>query len=156
MGKFDDMCEGVIKSLLGAAMLAGASASAHGVDQAFLKALANVETRNNPDAVGDVKMKNKAYGKYQIRQPAVDDVNRAFGTSYRAEDGRDPAKADDIASKYLDVLEKSWKRANPGKKPTPIDLARMWNGGPTGYAKENTEDYGRRFAAALSRVKSGK
>lgn len=46
----------------------------------MLMAMARVETNYN-DVIGDKHLKNKAYGALQMRQPAVDDVNRIYGFS---------------------------------------------------------------------------
>jgi soluble lytic murein transglycosylase-like protein len=48
----------------------------------IVKGIGRVETEGSVapvNAVGDLKLKNRAYGIYQLRQPAVDDVNRVFG-----------------------------------------------------------------------------
>lgn len=118
--------------------------SAIAADDIFLKTLAEVESKNNPSAIGDLHLKNHAYGLFQMRAPAVLDVNRAFKTNYIAKDALDPVKAKDMASKYLSILKKKYE-GETGKKVTPLILAKMWNGGPNGYDKASTKAYGKTF-----------
>lgn len=44
--------------------------------EALLDAIAQTESGNNPQAIGDRGLKNPAYGAYQMRRPAYDDVMR--------------------------------------------------------------------------------
>ena len=137
------------RAVITAAALALASVKA---DASFLKALGKIESNNNPAAVGDVGRKNRAYGLYQMRLPAVTDVNSAFGTAYRPEDALDPAKAVEMAQKYLAVVYAGFKRRE-GRAPNPVELARMWNGGPLGCKKESTVEYGIKFNRAYIEAK---
>ncbi len=52
----------------------------------LIDALIMVESGGDDNAVGDKTLVHKAYGCLQIRQPYMDDVNVALGTSYRAQD----------------------------------------------------------------------
>jgi hypothetical protein len=106
----------------------------------LIKALALWESQgDNDQAIGDKKLANKAYGNLQIRQPCVDDVNRKFGTNYRAEDclGNKELSAW-ICREYINMYatEKRLKHT-----PTDQDKARIWNGGPNGYKKPSTVSY---------------
>lgn len=44
--------------------------------EALLNAIAQVESGNNPQAIGDQDLKYPAYGAYQMRYPAYQDVVR--------------------------------------------------------------------------------
>lgn len=110
----------------------------------FFKALASIESNNNPNAVGDMHLAHHAYGIYQIRQPAVDDVNRVFGSSYKAEDAVRPAVAAFLASRYCLLLAKWW-RSHHTEELTPVLLARMWNGGYKGAERDCTLEYAEKF-----------
>ena len=50
----------------------------YNIDPSVVIAIGQVESRSR-NLVGDKHMKNKAYGYFQIRQPAVDEVNKKFG-----------------------------------------------------------------------------
>ena len=119
--------------------------SAISADDVFLKTLAEVESKNNPSAIGDLHLKEHAYGLFQMRKPAVLDVNNTFGTKYAPKDALNVEKAKDMAIKYLSILKQRYE-SNTGKKATPIVLAMMWNGGPNGYKKTSTKNYGKNFA----------
>lgn len=82
---------------------------------------------------------NKAYGALQIRQPAVDDVNRVFGTHYKAQDCLgNRGLSIWIFNRYMDIY------ATPkqiGRPVTDQDRMRIWNGGPKGWFKDSTVSY---------------
>jgi soluble lytic murein transglycosylase-like protein len=90
----------------------------------ILAVLMSIETggeRHPATAVGD---NGKAIGILQIHKSVVTDVNARYGTHYVwPADCKDPAKSKDIATKYLTMY---------GKGKTPVQLARIWNGGPEG------------------------
>lgn len=114
-------------------------------------------------AVGDLKLRHKAYGRYQIRQPYVTDVNNRFGTKYRAEECLgNPELSRWIVVKYLEIYATERKL---GRKPTLQDVVKIHNGGPNGWkpfdpnssTKEQnlakaTEIYWRKFQAAQAKV----
>lgn len=52
--------------------------SKHDLDYKDILAIAEVETRTK-NLIGDKHLVNKAYGYFQIRQIAVDEVNRIYG-----------------------------------------------------------------------------
>ena len=58
----------------------------------FFEAVAQVESGGNDWLIGDKHLRQKAYGRYQIRQPVCDDYNRAHKTNIRAADLRGQAK----------------------------------------------------------------
>ena len=132
------------KAMVIAAALTVANASP-AASEVFMRALSKLESNNNPKAIGDKHLKNHAYGLYQMRQPAVDDVNRCFKTTYKAEDMLNPVIARDAAQKYLTLLSNYWIKRNKNKPLTPNILARLWNGGYTGDNRETTLSYEKKF-----------
>jgi hypothetical protein len=113
----------------------------------ILTALMWVESKNDDNAIGDKHMANKAYGVLQIRQPCVDDVNRRYGTSYKAEQCLGNRKLSMwIFEKYISMYATSQRL---GRKPTYEDIARIWNGGPNGHKKPTTDHYWEKTERAL-------
>ncbi|MEK9201602.1 MAG: hypothetical protein AAB944_01385 [Patescibacteria group bacterium] len=113
----------------------------------LIQALIQQESTNNDYAIGDKNLKNPAYGPLQVRKPVIEDVNRRHGTNYRAEDCLGNR---DLSIKILHLyvaIYATQKRL--GRKPTPEDLARIWNGGPNGYKKEVTVKYWRKVQEYL-------
>lgn len=100
-------------------------------DDALLAAMILVESGGNDFAVGDRNLRRKAYGCLQIRQPVCRDVNRHYGTKYRAKQTLGNRQLSiKICRLYLGI----W--ATPerlGRQSTRRDLARIWNGGPNGW-----------------------
>lgn len=87
------------------------------------------------NVIGD---NGRAIGPLQIHAAAVEDVNRAFGTTYRHADMGDRAKASAVFDRYL------WLYAQPGRigrAVTSEDRARIWNGGPDGWRMKATAAY---------------
>jgi hypothetical protein len=110
----------------------------------LIPAIAEKETGHLPEnkrdrAIGD---RGKAYGRYQVHEEAVLDVNKIYKTNYTHKDMFNPAKARDVLVKYLAYWGKHNKKEN-GIPPTHKNLAAMWNGGPNGWKKEAARDYAR-------------
>ncbi len=98
-----------------------------------------VESSNNIWAIGDKNLSEPAYGSHQIRQPVCDDVNRHFGTKYRAEQMLGNRK---LSEKVCELYLSIWAtEARIGRKVTDQDRARIWNGGPKGWQKKSTLGY---------------
>lgn len=90
----------------------------------LVEALIQVESSGNIYALGDLKLVDKAYGCLQIRQPVCDDVNKAFGTKYKAQDMLGNKELSVwVFTKYMEIY---------GKDCTDEQKARMWNSGPSG------------------------
>ncbi len=122
-------------------------------DSKLLFALISVESGGDDNAVGDLLLSNKAYGCLQIRQPAVDDYNRANNTFHKAEDCRgNRSLSVSICKWYLGHYATS-KRL--GRTPTDEDRARIWNGGPNGHRKPSTESYWAKVKKALAKQREG-
>lgn len=105
----------------------------------LVDALIIVESNGNDFAVGDLNLKDKAYGCLQIRQPVCDDINRAFGTSYKADQMLGNRELSIwVFNKYMEL----WAtKQNVGGDVTDEHRARIWNGGPKGYKKTATVAY---------------
>lgn len=105
----------------------------------LIAALVEVESHGNDRAIGDRHMKDKAYGSLQIRKPCVDDVNQRLGTKHRPEDM--------LGNRSLSVLvcrtylERYATKKALGREPSFEDMARIWNGGPSGWRKQSTLGY---------------
>ncbi len=106
----------------------------------MLTALIAVESSGNDRAIGDG---GRSHGCLQIGKAVVEDVNR-FRAKYRLspftfpDDCYDREKAKTICRDYMKIYCTP-KRL--GRQPTFEDVARMWNGGPTGHRKKATEKY---------------
>lgn len=109
------------------------------VPDRLIAALIKVESNGNDKAIGDRHLSEKAYGPLQIRKPCVDDVNRRYGTKIRAEQLHgNRALSIWVCHKYIEMYATS-KRL--GREPSLQDMARIWNGGPTGYKRPTTLQY---------------
>jgi hypothetical protein len=110
----------------------------------LVQAMIFVESTNNDSKIGDPKLKNKAYGPLQVRQLACDDVNKAFGTHYRAKDCLgNRSLSIEILTKYSSM----WKKENIISYE---QIARRWNGGgPHGDEKTSTIEYWQKVLKAL-------
>ena len=114
------------------------------VPQTLVDAMIKWECRGkwakDPDhAIGDRRLTNKAYGCLQIRQPYVDDVNKRFHTSYKAEGclgNRELSLW--IFQRYMEIYS---TRKRLGHDPTFEDIAKIHNGGLNGWKEASTEEY---------------
>ena len=95
----------------------------------LISALMIVESRNNDLAIGD---QGRAIGCLQIHKAVVLDVNRITGSHYRHQDMTNRAQARAVCQAYL---------THYGRGATTEQLARRWNGGPTGDRKTATVAY---------------
>lgn len=120
----------------------------------LLMLLIAVESGGDLNAVGDKHLKNKAYGPLQIRQPVCDDVNRHFGTKYRAEAMLGNRElSEKVCEMYLSI----WAtEVRIGRKVTDQDRARIWNGGPKGWQKKSTLGYWAKVQKAKQKLSATK
>ncbi len=105
----------------------------------LIDALVHVESNGEAHAVGD---NGKAIGPLQIHKEVVDDVNKAYGTSYTYADRKSIEKSREICRKYLLL--------HGGVNATNEKYARIWNGGPKGHRKSRTKPYWRKIKSRLS------
>jgi len=86
--------------------------------------------------------KEEAVGLLQIRQCVLDDVNRVYGASYHQTDCFSRLTSAKIAKQYIYL----WcNHEKVGRSVTVADAVRIWNGGPTGWAKDSTRKYLEKF-----------
>tara|TARA_R110002126_G_scaffold100939_1_gene232749 strand:- start:233 stop:562 length:330 start_codon:yes stop_codon:yes gene_type:complete len=95
----------------------------------LIAALISVESSNNDLAIGD---QGRAIGCLQIHKAVVVDVNRITGSHYKHSEMTNRVAARAVCETYLKAY---------GKGATTEQLARRWNGGPTGDRKSATEAY---------------
>ena len=137
------------------ALLALFTMSAHAIDfnsapasdadwTAFLDAVAQVESGGKTGvSITDVNGK-KSVGCLQIQQPYLTDSR----LSYTLSEMTDKVKAYAVAKAYLQRYAKNYKRVT-GKDATFEVLARIHNGGPTGWSKAATVAYANKVKAKL-------
>lgn len=125
---------------------------------ALVAAIALQETGHLPEnrrntAVGD---DGASVGRYQIQVSTVLDVNAWYGTEFEPKDRKDPHLARIILRLYLH--RQYWRiedQINLGKKAkdliilTPIQIARIWNGGAGLWNQPATEAYGQAISRWL-------
>ena len=95
----------------------------------LISALIIVESSGNDMAIGD---NGRAIGPLQIHKAVVLDVNRITGSHYRWESMTNRAQARAVCEAYL---------RHYGRGASTEQLARRWNGGPSGDRKQATQAY---------------
>ena len=95
----------------------------------LISALMIVESSNNDLAIGD---QGRAIGCLQIHKAVVLDVNRITGSNYQWQQMTNRVQARAVCEAYL---------THYGRGATTEQLARRWNGGPTGDRKTATVAY---------------
>ena len=121
----------------------------------FERAVMLHESHGNDDAVGDRHLPKGqwAYGCFQVRQVCLDDVNRRYGTHFRASDCLgNRALSLWIFRSYLKLYA---TRSRLGHVPTNEDMARIWNGGPDGWKHKSTRQYWRKVCQILRALARG-
>jgi len=103
----------------------------------LITALIAVESSGNDLAIGD---QGRAIGCLQIHNAVVLDVNRITGSHYRWEAMTNRVAARAVCQAYL---------THYGRGATTEQLARRWNGGPTGDRKPATVAYWRRIQKVI-------
>lgn len=119
----------------------------------IIEILKEVESLNNPDAIGD---NGKAYGVLQIHKIYVDEVNLRFGTSYTHQQMFNEQCAEEVFHLYMTYATKHFQKKY-GKSPTEEDIVRMHNGGLyKGYRIDATKKYYDKYLSFKSRCKQEK
>jgi hypothetical protein len=108
----------------------------------LLDAIAVVESRDNPAAVGD---HGRALGVYQIHRSYWAEGTEILGVTWEYREARDPEKARQVVRAYL---------SHYGRGKTLLDMARIHNGGPRGYEKAATLAYARKIEQLLDEEES--
>jgi len=107
-----------------------------GIDR-LLDAIAKVESRHNPSAIGDG---GRAAGAYQIHRAYWADGTKFLGVNWDYELAADPERAREVVRTYL---------LHYGRGRSLLEMARIHNGGPNGHRKQSTLVYARRIARLL-------
>lgn len=113
----------------------------------LLHAQIQVESQGNDYAVGDLSLKDHAYGCLQIRQGVVDQVNGHLGTSYKSQDC--------LGNRELSIKIWTTYWTIFTDMVTDKDKAFSWNGGPGWkqyYGKTGHETYTANLDAYWSKV----
>lgn len=108
---------------------------------ALLNALERVEAPVTPEQAQQAIAREGAYGPLQIRQLALDDVNRQCGTNVKLEEvaaSRNLSRW--VCVQYIRMHDRGL---------TYEHAARTWNGGPRGPKKQATWDYWLKVREAL-------
>lgn len=106
---------------------------------AIIGVLISIESSGNDLAIGDG---GAARGPLQIHREVVQDVNRISGKKFQWTRMTNRSEAKQVAEIYLSHYATE-KRL--GRKVTPQDVARIWNGGPNGYKVKATDRYVAKF-----------
>lgn len=118
----------------------------------IVQVLKYVESYNNPSAIGDG---GDSWGVLQIQKPAVDDVNRYFGTHYQHEDMFNEACAEEVAILYMRMGAELYKKRH-GVEASEEVLVRNHNGGIyRGYRYRATKKYYRTYLEWKDRINKG-
>lgn len=116
-------------------------------DDKLFEAIAEVESHRNPQKINSGE---DAVGYVQIRRVCVDDVNRIIGHKrYTYADRRSVEKSREIFDVYLTYYGDCLHRA--GKNVTYRELSRVWQGGPKGNEKPETENYWHKVERELNK-----
>ena len=118
---------------------------------ALLPILCQVESGNNPAALGDYSRgEYRAVGCLQIWKIVVDDVNRIQKKEvFTYKDRSDRLKSLRMAEIYLTHYGRHLEKK--GVEVNMEVLSRVWNGGPTGYKKKSTEKYWKKVKKELEK-----
>ena len=132
----------VLISLIGMFMMDDAEAAKITISDDLVNSICQVESRNNPNAVGD---NGKSVGIAQIQKICVDDVNRILKLQKKSkrftyDDRKNVEKSKEMMKIYLSFYGRLYEKET-GLKVTPKILARIWNGGPKGYKVKATYAY---------------
>jgi hypothetical protein len=105
----------------------------------MMMVIVSMETGGDPiNMIGD---HGQALGIVQIHMEIVAEYNSDHGTFYSHTDVRNPNLSITITRWYLKKWKKNYERIT-GKQVTPDILYRIWNGGPSGWKKTQTEKLG--------------
>lgn len=110
---------------------------------ALFLAIVAVESGGNVNAIGD---KGRAVGPAQIWEITVKDVNRIAGTSYVNEDRKSLTKSQEMFTIYTSHYGKKY-----GVPVSDEVRAKIWNGGPSGPSKQQTEKYWQKVSKQLNK-----
>jgi hypothetical protein len=145
VGRWSRLAAFAVAALLAVNTMHAASStdSARSGRDAFLRAIAEVETGNNPRKVGRLGER----GQYQFRQGTWRQHSRQ---PFR--DAHNPSVAHDVASRHYDWILQQLERS--GKRATPFMVAAAWNSGigrvTSGRIPAVSKDYAQRVVNLAS------
>ena len=121
--------------------LGGISRGADDVYAKTLPAIMQVESRGDANAVGDG---GRAVGPYQIHRGYWTTATRLLGVDWPYSEAVDYQKAELAVQTYTRHYAKHYKQPL-----TPETIARIHNGGPTGWKKKATLPYWKKVEKVL-------
>jgi hypothetical protein len=124
----------LVPASFAAASVQAAATDPNGIER-LLDAIARIESRYDPNAVGDG---GRALGAYQIHRVYWKDATGLLGVDWPYRDATDPRKARQAVKAYL---------LHYGNGKSLIEMARIHNGGPCGHRKKATLCYARKIMA---------
>lgn len=96
-----------------------------------------------------INKKEGAYGCLQVRKKCLQDINNFYGTNYNLTDFLGNEKLSVWALKgYVSMYSK--------KLGIPLScefVARLWNGGPSGWRSQGAEKYWQKLSANIKKLK---
>ena len=108
----------------------------------LIAVLIMVESSGNDLAIGD---NGDSVGCLQIQMGVIKDVNRIYTVTYKEEDRYNRSSSKDICQYYLNYWVKKAYVCVEFPKDQTFNVneiaARIWNGGPNGFKKNNTIKY---------------
>jgi len=123
-------------------------ANAAEIDPDLIHAMMIVESEGNPHVVGDGNRKHKAYGLFQIRQPALSEMNRIYNLNHSMDEVR---KSEELQIAYC-VLHVAWLK----QKLKATDAAIVaYNVGLAGYLNGRRGKYLIKVKKAKERIRNG-
>lgn len=107
--------------------------------EALYKAICQVESSGNPNAIGDKNLKNYSYGIAQIRQTRLDDYYQLTGIKYSVYEMFDTTKSRKVFMYYCSLF-----------RPDQIEaISRSWNAGPGWQKVKSSKKYYLKIKAKL-------
>ena len=129
------LCFGLLCSLAGIAPVSNTLtieiAPVYRPYEKIWRAVCQVESGNDPYAIGDKKLKKKSYGIAQIRETRLDDYYEKTGIRYTKNEMFDTTKSKSVFLYYA-------MRYSPNDTES---ISRSWNGGERGMKKHSTRAY---------------
>ena len=117
-----------------------------GIDPNILLAIAYKESRIRTGLTGDKNKKDFAHGIFQVRKPAMQDVNRYYKTNYSVDDMKNDVDANiDAGARYYKMMYDAY-----GAKDLESALA-GYNGGPKA-ARTGKNKQANNYASSVNNI----
>jgi hypothetical protein len=95
------------------------------------------ESKRDSDRTGDGGL---SWGRYQLKDIYVRDVNRIYKTNYTHDDALNKQKAEEMVVKYTTFYSQQYEK-KVGRKITMRERIALHNGGPNGPDMRSTDAY---------------